>query len=289
MGMAVISYIIDKVSLFKFNFLTNKEYICLMATISPCFHGLPITFFPSSDTLASSLEPLEALKFDACLLANLPFEILLDLLALSGLLSERNGLNFHYKATLENSEALTSNNEGLQRPLDADSNGTKDFIDPSTVRHTSVDSKNKEIFHRSDKLYKRSTSTVPSVSLQDNIATRRNSKPEMTIIVKPLLEVCALKSLTVLLSSNGLLETLTTEVYIQTSPSSEEHSQHKLNSLQTLLRSMVSYAVLPSPFKGVVSLRDLERVQSVLMRKPSSIYSNREVAVERKAASEGYM
>ena len=33
----------------------------------------------------------------------------------------------------------------------------------------------------------------------------------------------------------------------------------------------------------------MERVQSVLMRMPSSIYSNREVAVERKAASEGYM
>lgn len=248
--------------------------------------------------MASSLEPLEALKFDARLLANLPFEILLDLLALSGLLSERNGSNFHHYSTLENSESLTRNNGGLQKPLDADSNGTRDSNDPYRVRHATVDGENKDILHQSDRLYERptllqntSSDTVPSVPLQDNIATRRNlcSKPEMTSIVKPLLEVSALKSLTVLLSSNGLLETLTTEVYVQTSTSSKEHSQQKLNLLQTLLRSMVSYAVLPSPFKGVVILRDLERVQSVLMRMPSSIYSNREVAVERKAASEGYM
>lgn len=248
--------------------------------------------------MASSLEPLEALKFDAHLLANLPFEILLDLLALSGLLSERNGSNFHHYSTLENSESLTRNNGGLQKPLDADSNGTRDSNDPYRVRHATVDGENKDILHQSDRLYERptllqntSSDTVPSVPLQDNIATRRNScsKPEMTSIVKPLLEVSALKSLTVLLSSNGLLETLTTEVYVQTSTSSKEHSQQKLNLLQTLLRSMVSYAVLPSPFKGVVILRDLERVQSVLMRMPSSIYSDREVAVERKAASEGYM
>lgn len=248
--------------------------------------------------MASSLEPLEALKFDACLLANIPFEILLDLLALSGLLSERNGSNFHHYSTLKNSDSLARNNGGLQKPLDADSNGTRDPNDPSTVRHATVDSENKDIFHQSDKLYERSTllqktnsGSVPSVPLQDNVVTRRNTcrKPEMTSIVKSLLEVCALKSLTVLLSSNGLLETLTTEVYIQTSTSSEEHSQQKLNLLKTLLRSMVSYAVLPSPFKGVVILRDLERVQSVLMRMPSSKYSNREVAVERKAASEGYV
>ena len=269
-----------------------------MATISPSLHKLPFPFFQSSDTLASSLEPLEALKFDACLLANIPFEILLDLLALSGLLSERNGLNFNHFSTLKNNDSVTRNSGGLQNPLDADTDGTRDFNDPSTVRHVTVDSENKDIFHQSDKLYKQSillqnanSDTVASVPLQDIIATRRNtcSKPEMTSIVKPLLEVCALKSLTVLLSSNGLLETLTTEVYIQTSTSSEEHSQQKLNLLQTLLRSMVSYAVLPSPFKGVVILRDLERVQSVLMRMPSSIYSNREVAVERKAASEGYV
>ena len=248
--------------------------------------------------MASSLEPLEALKFDAHLLANLPFEILLDLLALSGLLSEQNGSDVHHYSTLEYSESLTLDNGGLQKPLDADLNGTRDSNDPSTVRHTTLDGENEDILHRSDKLYERSTllqntnsGTVPSVNLQNNIATGRNTcgKPEMTSIVKPLLEVCALKSLTVLLSSNGLLKTLTSEVYIQSSTSSEEHSQQKLNLLQTLLRSMVSYAVLPSPFKGVVILRDLERVQSVLMRMPSSIYSKREVAVERKAASEGYM
>ena len=239
---------------------------------------------------------MEAPKFDARLLANFPFEMLLDLLALSGLLSERNCSHFCRYSTLENSESLTGNNGGLQNPLDAGSNGTRDSNDLSTVRHASVDSEKKEIVHQSDKLYEQSTllqntnsGTVPSVPLQDNIATRKNSKPEMTSIVKSLLEVCALKSLTVLLSSNGLLETLTTEVYIQTSTSSEEHSQKKLNLLETLLRSMVSYAVLPCPFKRVVSLRDLERVQSVLLRMPSSIYSNREVAVERKAVSEGYM
>ena len=248
--------------------------------------------------MASSLEPLEALKFDAHLLANLPFETLLDLLALSGLLSETNGSNFHHSSTLEYSESLTLDNGGLQKPLDADLNGTRGSNDSSTVRHATVDGENKDAPHQSDKLYERSTllqntnsGTVPSVPLRDNIATMGNtcSKPEMTSIVKPLLEVCALKSLTVLLGSNGLLETLTTEVYIQTSTSSKEHSQQKLNLLQTLLRSMVSYAVLPSPFKGVVILRDLERVQSVLMRMPSSMYSNREVAVERKAASEGCM
>lgn len=249
--------------------------------------------------MASSLEPLEAQKFDACLLANIPFEILLDLLALSGLLlSERNGSNFNHYSTLMNSNSVTRNSGGLQKPLDADSNGARDSNDPSTVRHATVDSGNKDISHQSDKLYEQSIllqnaigGTAPSVPLQDNFATRRNtcSKPEMTSIVKPLLEVCALKSLTVLLSSNGLLETLTTEVYIQTSTSSEEHSQQKLNLLQILLRSMVSYAVLPSPFKGVVILRDLERAQSVLMRMPSSIYTNREVAVVRNAASEGYV
>lgn len=269
-----------------------------MTTVGVSLHKLRFPIFQSSDTLASSLEPLEALKFDARLLANIPFEILLDLLALSGLQSERNGSNFHHYSTLENTDSLTRNNGGLLKPQDAESNGTRDSTDPSTVRHVTVDSENEDILHQSDELYERSTvlqntnsSTVPSVPLQDNILTRRNScsKLEMTSIVKPLLEVCALKSLTVLLSSNGLLEALTTEVYIQTSTSSEEHSQKNLNLLQTLLRSMVSYAVLPSPFKGVVILRDLERVQSVLMRMPSSVYSNREVAVERKAASKGYV
>lgn len=247
--------------------------------------------------MASSLEPLEALKFDAHLLANLPFEILLDLLALSGLLSEGNGSNSPRYSTLENSELLTHNNAGLQEPLDTDSDGVRGSDDPFIVRLTSGDSEDKENLHQSDKLYERSallqntnSGTVQSVPLQDNVATRK-SKPEMTSVVEPLLKVCALKSLTVLLSSNGLLETLTTEVYIQTSTSSEEHSQQKLNLLQTLLRNMVSYAVLPSPFTRVVSLRDLERVQSVLMRVhvPSSIYSNREVAVKRGAALEGYM
>lgn len=246
--------------------------------------------FLFSDTLASSLEPLECPKFDASLLANLPFTILLDLLELSGLLNEGHRSSFSHNGTLQNSESLTCNfnYRGFLKPLDADSNESKYSNDPATVKHSN------EIFHQSDKLCESSTllentngTSMPSVSPQDDEATMKNGMPEITSIVEPVVKVCALKSLTVLLSSNAFLETLTAEVYTQTSPSSKEHSQQRLNSFQILLKSMVSYTVLPSPFKRVVTLRDLERAQSVLIRIPSSGHSSRKIEAEKKVGPEG--
>lgn len=252
--------------------------------------------FLFSDTLASSLESLECPKFDASLLANLSFQILLDLLALSGLLNEAHGSSFGHNGTHQNSENLTGsvNYRGFSKPIDADCNESRNSHNPATVRHSNFPKENKEIFHHRNKLCESSTllentnaASIPSVSSQDDEMSVKNRKSEITSIVEPVVKVCALKSLTVLLSSNALLETLTTEVCTKTSPSSEEHSPERLNSLQTLLKSLVSYAVLPSPFKRVVTLRDLERAQNVLIRMPSSVSSNRQIAAEKKAAPEG--
>lgn len=219
-----------------------------------------------------------------------------DLLALSGLFNEGHGSSFSHNSTVESSESLTCsiNYRGNQKPLDADSFVSINSNDPATVRHSNVPKGSKETVHHIDKFCKSSTlledsngASIPPVSSQDDEASVENRETRITSTVEPVVKVCALKSLTVLLSSNALLETLTTEVCTKTFPSSEEHSQERLNSLQTLLKSMVSYAVLPSPFKRVVTLRDLERAQSVLIRMPSSVHSNRKTAAEKKAASEG--
>lgn len=251
--------------------------------------------FLFSDTLASSLEPMEGPKFDASLLANIPFKVLHDLLALSGIFNEGRGSSFSHNGTVKKSESLTCNvnYSGNQKFLDADSFVSVNSNDPATVRNSNVPKGNKETVHHSDKLCERTLledsngASIPPVSSQGDEASVENRETKITSIIDPVVKVCALKSLTVLLSSDALLETLTTEVCTKTFPLSEEHSQERLNSLQTLLKSMVSYAVLPSPFKRVVSLRDLERAQSVLVRMPSSVHCNRKTAAEKKAASEG--
>lgn len=235
--------------------------------------------------MASSLEPLKAPNFDASLLANLPFNILLDLLALSGLLDEGQGSSFNSNGTVEKSESSTNDIKytGSQKRLDVDSNEARTYNNPSTVRQSNVQDHNKEISDHSNRLSDSST----LLQNTNNVASVLNSKPEITSLVEPVLKVSALKSLTVLLGSNTLLETLTTDVCTESSPLDEEHPQQRLNSLQTLLRSLVSYAVLPSPFQRVVTLRDLERAQSVLIRMASSVHCDKKVAVESKAASEG--
>ena len=269
----------------------------------------------SSDILASSLEPLEPPKFDASLLADLPFSILLDLLAISGL------LNVEQDSTSGNSDAIEKSSGHLQKhlPVDVDLKDVWSSSANSQAKHSNMqaenadEDKNKEndsecvqVIFSSEKVSKEADSNLQSENSTSFVNTSTSSikkqesslwpasqtfsissLSDITSVVEPIVKVCALKSLTVLLSSNTLLEILTTDVYTENSSSSEEYSQQRLNCMQTLLRSMVSYSVLPSPFRKVVNLMDLERAQNVLIRTVPSVCSSENVAVDKKAFSEG--
>ena len=269
-----------------------------------------IVSFLSSDTLYSSVEPLEPPKFDASLLADIPFRILLDLLTLSGLCNVEKDQNFEKSL------------KGSDKMLGGDSNEVMTSADCSTMVFASgqvgdVTTRNGETFCQSKNKANESEKVLEGASEADAKAAHINSQSESSRpfhdtsddkrkeisqdgvssvksnklgtagSVEPVVKVCALKSLTVLLGSNTLLETLMCDLYIENSSSSEELSQQRLNCMQTLLRSMVSYTVLPSPFRRVVTLMDLERSQSVLIRAVPSVIASKKVEVQRKASSEG--
>lgn len=252
--------------------------------------------FLCSDTLYSSLEPLEPPKFDASLLADIPFTLLLDLLALSGLWNVEKDQNFE------------KSSKGSER---GDSNEVMTSADSFTMVHSSVQggdvtAPNKETFcqsknkaNESEKVLVTASEAGPKAAhsdrqsenskeiSQDGVSSVKSNKPDPIGSVEPVLKVCALKSLTVLLGSNRLLETLTSDLYTENSSSSEQLSQQRLNCMRILLRSMVSYTVLPSPFRRVVTLMDLERSQSVLVRAVPSVNASKKVEVHRKTSSEG--
>lgn len=263
--------------------------------------------------MASSLDPVEPPKFDASLLVDLPFRILLDLLTLSGLLNAEEDSSLDNHGTgLETS--LSDSGKSLN--ADSDEMGHEMWMSgecfvakhsiiqaedvDAPIEETQYQSKNKgndsdggtessTLFHSTCSVRRQGNSERSQAAcLQDSVASIKSSRPpDIASIVEPVLKVCALKSLTVLLGSNTLLETLSIDVYTKNSALSEEISQQGLNYMQTLLRSMVSYTVLPSPFRRVVTLMDLERTQSVLIRAVPSVYFNKKIAVERKAFTEG--
>ena len=242
---------------------------------------------------------MEPPKFDASLVADIPFTLLLDLLALSGLWNVEKDQNF------------AKSSKGSDKMLNEDSNEEMTSSDSSTMVQSSVQvgdvtAPNKETFcqsknkaHESEKVlvdaseaggiaaHSNGESESSKEISQDGVSLVKSNKPDPICSVEPVLKVCALKSLTVLLGSNTLLETLTSDLYTENSSSSEELSQQRLNCMEILLRSMVSYTVLPSPFRRVVTLTDLERSQSVLIRAVPSVNASKKIEVHRKTSSEG--
>ena len=244
----------------------------------------------------SSLEPLEPPKFDASLLADIPFTLLLDLLALSGLWNVEKDQNFEKSSKGsergDSDEVMTSTDSFTMVHLSAQ---VGDVTAPN--KETFCQSKNKA--NESEKVLVTASEAGPKAAhsdrqsenskeiSQDGVSSVKSNKLDPIGSVEPVLKVCALKSLTVLLGSNTLLETLTSDLYTENSSSTEELSQQRLNCMQILLRSMVSYTVLPSPFRRVVTLMDLERSQSVLVRAVPSVNASKKVEVHRKTSSEG--
>ena len=106
----------------------------------------------------------------------------------------------------------------------------------------------------------------PSKLSQESLRALRRNKTEMSCVIESVMKVSALKSLVVLLSPSKLLEALSSEDSCESSFEREEERSAMQDALQSLLKSMVWCAVMPSPLKKVVTLSDLERAQSVLMK-----------------------
>ena len=242
--------------------------------------------FLCSDILASSLEPLEPPKFDASLLADIPFKVLLALLTISGLLNVEQDLRFEKSIRDSQVTAKLPNEQAEDQVNENDSENLQ--VAFSLTKGMKAAGNNTETFYdNSDGSRQGSSDGLQSAHSQDSVTAIKRSSSDITGILEPLLKVCALKSLTVLLGSNTLLETLTSDVYTKNSLSSKDLSEQRLNCMQLLLRSMVSCAVLPSPLRRVVTLMDLERAQSVLTRIVPSVYFNKNITVDKKDFSEG--
>lgn len=244
---------------------------------------------------------MEPRKFDARLLADIPFELLLDLLALSGLSKVKQ--NQYVGKNLKDSEKAFGGDSNMCMTSGNDCTQTHSRVqagDPTALIEETC-GQNKKETNEPEKLQGSvSEGSVDDDSRQSENSNRRESsdsfqtqsplnsvKADSTGAVQSVLKVFALKSLTVLLRSNDLLETLTADVYAGNSPSAEELSQQRLNCMQMLLSSIVFYTVLPSPFKRVVSLTALERAQSVLMRAVPSVSSDRKHVLDSKPSPEG--
>lgn len=247
--------------------------------------------------MASSLEPLQPQKLNASLLADLPPSLLLDLLKISGLLSESQDSSFGKNNGLEKScrnvqgagngdskRKWISTTLSLGKDLNTESGDTEETDNQDKKNEKDVDSVKTAYF---DSVSYQSTSEAKmqrsSAGSWDSVL----SESDITSIFEPLVKVCAMKSLAVLLTSNKLLETLSPDVYTENCSLSGENSEQTFDCMQTLLRSMVSYSVLPSPFRKVVTLMDLERAQSVLLKVVPATYAAINPEVEKKEFVKG--
>lgn len=241
--------------------------------------------------MASSLEPLQPQKLNASLLADLPPSLLLDLLKISGLLSESQDSSFGKNNGLEKSCRNVqgagngdSTTLSLGKDLNTESGDTEETDNQDKKNEKDVDSVKTAYF---DSVSYQSTSEAKmqrsSAGSWDSVL----SESDITSIFEPLVKVCAMKSLAVLLTSNKLLETLSPDVYTENCSLSGENSEQMFDCMQTLLRSMVSYSVLPSPFRKVVTLMDMERAQSVLLKVVPATYAAMNPEVEKKEFVKG--
>lgn len=110
----------------------------------------------------------------------------------------------------------------------------------------------------------------PCRKAQESVVSVKSCESELERVAESVIKVCALKTLIVLMKSNKFFETLATNESGITrflDRESSEENQEMLNVSQTLMRRIVGCAVRPSPVKRVVSLRELERAQTVLLQK----------------------
>ena len=250
--------------------------------------------FFSSDTLYSSLEPLEPAKFDASLVDNLPFGLLLDLLVLSGLKQDDSEKTFSDVST----ESLFSHIDSSFKDSSVEEKG---FIPPDEktlgqskdqATETGNDDKKETECSRSFEgsivpEREGSNDSFQHVVSHHSGTSMITNEPGTTCFIGPVLKVSALKSLSVLLGSNAMLETLTADLHTGNYLADKDFFQQRLHCLKTLLRSMVSHTILLSPFGRVVTLMDLERAQSVLMQQLPSLNSSKQSTASIKGLSEG--
>ena len=247
--------------------------------------------------MASSLEPLQPQKLNSSLLADLPPSILLDLLKISGLLSENQDSSF------DKNNGLKKSCRNLQGAGNGDSNREWISTTLSLGKDLNTESGDTEETDNQDKKKEKDVDSVKTTYV-DPVSFQSTSEPKMerssarswdsllsesdiTSIFEPVVKVCAMKSLAVLLTSNKLLGTLSPDVYTENCPLSGENSEEMFDCMQTLLRSMVSYSVVPSPFRKVITLMDLERAQSVLLKVVPTTYAATNPEVEKKELVKG--
>ncbi|XP_068741343.1 probable E3 ubiquitin-protein ligase HERC1 [Montipora capricornis] len=246
-----------------------------------------------SDTLYSSLEPLEPAKFDASLVDNLPFGLLLDLLVLSGLKQDDSEKTFSDVST----ESLFSHIDSSFKDSSVEEKG---FIPPDEktlgqskdqATETGNDDKKETGCSRSFEgsivpEREGSNDSFQHVVSHHSGTSMITNEPGTACFIGPVLKVSALKSLSVLLGSNAMLETLTADLHTENYLADKDFFQQRLHCLKTLLRSMVSHTILLSPFGRVVTLMDLERAQSVLMQQLPSLNSSKQSTASIKGLSE---
>lgn len=230
---------------------------------------------------------MEPARFDASLLAEIPYSSLRDLLVLSGLQPIESEKTFCEDSIGDNNTSLTDfsvedkdvtapSEATLGRCLKKPIEREKDQVIGSELTDNEM----------SDFCMQRCSDTIQPRSFHP-LTTENSCQPDATKFIEPVLKMSALKSLSVLLGSNTLLRTLTADVYNENTPPDEDFSQQRLNCVRTLLKSMVSHTVLPSPFRRIVTLMDLERAQNVLTRQLPSRNSSKQSTINSKASSEG--
>lgn len=266
----------------------NQPRTCLLLWLHFC-----VSF---SDTLYSTIVPLEPARFDASLLGEIAYNSLSDLLVLSGLQPIESEETFSEDSIRELDTSLTDfgvkdkdvtapSETSLGRCFKKPTGREKDQVIESELTGN-------EMFDRSKSFQgcvPNKTGCNDPIQAQSfhPLTTENSCQPDAARFIDPVLKMSALKSLSVLLGSNTLLRTLTADVYNENSPPDEDLSQKRLNCVQTLLKSMVSHTVLPSPFRRIVTLMDLERAQSVLTRQLPSRNSSKQSTISSKASLEG--
>ena len=239
---------------------------------------------------------MEPARFDASLLAEIPYSSLRDLLVLSGLQPIESEKTFCEDSIGDNNTSLTDfsvedkdvtapSEATLGRCLKKPIEREKDQVIGSELTDNKMSDFSRS-FQDCVPMKKGCSDTIQPRSFHP-LTTENSCQPDATKFIEPVLKMSALKSLSVLLGSNTVLRTLTADVYNENTPPDEDFSQQRLNCVRTLLKSMVSHTVLPSPFRRIVTLMDLERAQNVLTRQLPSRNSSKQSTINSKASSEG--
>lgn len=239
---------------------------------------------------------MEPARFDASLLAEIPYSSLRDLLVLSGLQPIESEKTFCEDSiggkntsltdfSVKDKDVTASSEAALGRCFKRPTGRENDQVIGSELTDNEMSDFSRSIQDCVPKK-KGGSDTIQPRSFH-SLTTENSCQPDATKFIEPVLKMSALKSLSVLLGSNTLLRTLTADVYNENSPPDEDLSHQRLNCVRTLLKSMVSHTVVPSPFRRIVKLMDLERAQNVLTRQLPSWNSSKQSTISSKASSEG--